>query len=193
MTLDEAKQLDIPRAIETPRMMLRAVVVEHVKEVFEAVSESIPDLSPWMPWVHPTATLEGSRAFHEGAQQQWNERTMLDFTWFDKVTQSVVGKGGFHTINWQVPKFEIGYWVRSSRAGEGLCTEAVQALVEFGQVHLGANRLEITSDPRNVPSRRVAEKSGFILEGILRKNMPDPMTSCQGGLRDSCMYAWVRE
>jgi RimJ/RimL family protein N-acetyltransferase len=74
-------------------------------------------------------------------------------------------------------------------AGQGLCTEAVTALVDFARQELGAMRLEICSDPRNLRSRGVAERCGFVLEGILRRNMRDPY----GGLRDSCMYALVIE
>jgi ribosomal-protein-serine acetyltransferase len=57
--------------------------------------------------------------------------------------------------------------------------------VQFAQVRLGARRLEITSDARNVASRRVAEKSGFELEGIRRRSRRDNA----GELADSCMYA----
>ena len=74
-------------------------------------------------------------------------------------------------------------------ANRGYCSEAVHALVSFSKQQLGARRLEICSDPRNGKSRRVAERCGFELEGILRQNMRDPY----GGLRDSCMYAMVFE
>jgi RimJ/RimL family protein N-acetyltransferase len=114
---------------------------------------------------------------------------MLDFQWRDKTSGNLIGKGGFHTIVWDVPKLEIGYWVRTSLAGRGYCTEAVNALVAFANRELGAKRLEICSDPRNRKSRNVAERCGFTLEGIMRKNMRDPY----GGLRDSCMYAMTFE
>ncbi len=191
MTLDEALLLPIPLTIETPRLVLRAVTIEQAQTVFAGVVESVNELAPWMPWVYPSPTLHGSQLFHGNAQSQWFARTMLDFTWFEKHTNTFIGKGGFHTINWAVPKLEIGYWVRTSRAKEGFCTEAVTALTNFARETLHANRLEITSDPRNIASRRVAEKVGFVLEGIMRKNMPDPMLMSVGGLRDSCMYAWV--
>ena len=61
------------------------------------------------------------------------------------------------------------------------------ALAEFARSALGARRLEITSDPRNLPSRRVAEKAGFALEGIRRQSRRDPA----GNLYDSCMYARI--
>ena len=181
--------LNIPERIETERLILRAAKSNDGPEAFEAVVESVNELKPWMPWVHPEPKLEGSIEFHANAQARWYSREMLDFQWVDKSTQRLVGKGGFHTINWDVPKFEIGYWVRTSMAGKGYCTEAVNALVAFAKRELGAKRLEICSDPRNARSRKVAERCGFALEGILRRNMRDPY----GGLRDSCMYALTTE
>lgn len=188
-TKERAVNLDIPTSIETARLLILAVQVNEAAEVFEAVVESVNELKPWMPWVHPKPTLEGSVQFHRDAAAKWETRDLLDFQWREKSTGRLVGKGGFHTINWDVPKLEIGYWVRTSMAGKGYCQEAVNALVEFARTRLGAARLEICSDPRNKPSRRVAEGCGFTLEGILRKNMRDPT----GGLRDSCMYAKVFE
>lgn len=184
-----ARMLAIPEKIETERMILRATRAGDAPEAFAAVLESVAELAPWMPWVHPEPTLQGSLDFHQAAQAKWATREMLDFHWIDKGSGALIGKGGLHTINWEVPKFEIGYWVRTSMAGRGYCTEAVKALVALSTQQLGATRLEICSDPRNGKSRRVAERCGFILEGILRRNMRDPL----GGLRDSCMYALVSE
>jgi len=180
-----ALRLEIPEVIETERMILRAAKSGDGPACFEAVLESVKELEPWMPWVHPEPKLEGSVDFHAQAQAKWYSREILDFQWIDKATDRLVGKGGFHTIDWSVPKLEIGYWVRTSMAGKGYCSEAVSALIEFAKRELGAQRLEICSDPRNEKSRNVAEKCGFTLEGILRRNMRDPY----GGIRDSCMYA----
>ena len=184
-----AMLLNIPESIETERMFLHAAKSGDGPEAFEAVVESVNELKPWMPWVHPEPALSGSVEFHENADAKWRSRDMLDFQWRDKTNGNLIGKGGFHTIVWDVPKLEIGYWVRTSLAGRGYCTEAVIALVAFAKRELGAKRLEICCDPRNQKSRNVAERCGFTLEGILRKNMRDPY----GGLRDSCMYALTFE
>ena len=184
-----ARLLAIPEQIETERMVLRAAQADDGPDAFAAVLESVDELAPWMPWVHPEPKLAASVEFHQMAQSKWATREMLDFQWIDKTSGELIGKGGFHTINWEVPKFEIGYWVRTSMGGRGYCTEAVNALVAFSKQQLGARRLEICSDPRNGKSRRVAERCGFGMEGILRQNMRDPY----GGLRDSCMYAMVFE
>lgn len=87
-----------------------------------------------------------------------------------------------------MPKCELGYWNRTSRAGEGLVREGVAALAEMAERDLGARRLEIRCDTRNRRSTRVAEACGFGLEGTLRNERRDP----QGALRDTLLYARVR-
>lgn len=85
-------------------------------------------------------------------------------------------------------KFEIGYWVRTSCAGQGYITEAVSAIADFAVQELQAARLEIRCDSRNTQSARVAERAGFTLEGILRNDKLD----VQGALRDNMIYSKVR-
>ena len=70
-------------------------------------------------------------------------------------------------IEWSIPKFEIGYWLRTTLIGKGYMTEAVVALTKMAKETLKANRIEIRCDERNVRSRRVAERAGYRLEGIL--------------------------
>jgi RimJ/RimL family protein N-acetyltransferase len=188
-SLQRALLLNIPERIECERLTLHAIKSSDGPEVFEAVQESVNELTPWMPWVHPEPKLDDTIVFHANGQMKWYSREMLDFQWREKSTGRLVGKGGFHTINWAVPKFEIGYWVRTSMTGKGYCTEAVNALVQFARNELGAKRLEICNDPKNIRSRAVAERCGFTLEGTLIRNMRDPY----GALRDSCMYAKVFE
>lgn len=179
--------LEIPEELQTERLTLVAARAGQGAAVGEAVIESHPELKPWMPWAQKVQTLEESEAFCREAQAKWLAREMLDFSFLWRDDGRLVGRGGLHTIDWSIPKFEIGYWVRSSCAGRGIATEATRALSEFAHASLGARRLEIASDARNLASRRVAEKSGFVLEGIRRQSRRDP----SGGLADSCMYARI--
>ena len=64
---------------------------------------------------------------------------------------------------------ELGYHLFEPAArGRGVITEAVGLLVDwlFGVKKI--NRLQLGIVPENTPSRRVAEKSGFQYEGLLR-------------------------
>ena len=87
-----------------------------------------------------------------------------------KGTETLVGSSGLHRIDWDVPKFEIGYWCRTRFAGQGYTTEAVRGITAFALDALGAKRVEIRCDPLNRPSARVAERAGFRLEGELRND-----------------------
>ena len=182
----QALLLEIPERLESARLTLAASRAGQGAAVNEAVLESIPQLKPWMPWAQQPPTLEESEKVCREAQAKWIAREKLDFCFFDKPAARLVGKGGLHTIDWSVPKFEIGYWVRTSSTGKGFATEATNALVEFAR-SLGARRIEITCNAANAGSRRVAEKSGFALEGILRSHR----RATDGGLADTCMYARV--
>jgi len=184
-TLEEALLLDIPEIIETPRLQLRATRAGAGATINEAFVESHSQLAPWMPWAKAAMTPQDSERHCREMQAKWFARRELDFCFHRKPDGSFVGKGGLHTIDWSIPKVEIGYWIRTSCSRQGYATEAARAMVDLAAARLGARRVEITSDARNLPSRRVAEKCGFTLEGIQRSSRRDNT----GELADSCMYS----
>lgn len=101
-----------------------------------------------------------------------------------------IGRVGFVSLNWTLRKFEMGYWLDSRFTGQGLMLEAVQTLTQMAFSTLKARRVEILCDVRNTGSRRVVEKAGFALEGILRNNALDMQN--QTLWVDDCMYARVQ-
>lgn len=181
------KLREIPTSFETERLLIRAGTAADLDMTYAVAQESAAELRAWMPWAHPSPLLTSMEKYFSTCEEKWRTREMLDFQWIEKSSGELIGKGGFHHIDWMIPKFEIGYWLRTSHAGKGFCTEAVNGLVQYAQTELGAKRLEICSDPRNKKSRAVAERCGFALEGILKHNMRAP----DGSLRDSSMYALV--
>ncbi|MEA2735401.1 MAG: hypothetical protein QOE14_1852, partial [Humisphaera sp.] len=90
-------------------------------------------------------------------------------------------------LNWDVPMFEIGYWLRTPLCGKGYMNEAVNAITAMSFETLQAQRVEIRCDERNRSSRLVAERAGFMLEGVLRCNERAP----SGEFRNTCVYAKI--
>lgn len=62
----------------------------------------------------------------------------------------------------------LGYWIGESFAGRGLGTAAVRAMLAYAFEDLHLHRLEAACVPDNTASRRVLEKTGFVLEGQAR-------------------------
>ena len=92
-------------------------------------------------------------------------------------------------IDWEVPKFEIGYWCRTRFTGQGYVTEAVRGITAYAFDTLAARRVEIRCDSRNLPSVRVAQRAGFLLEGELRNNE----VGTDGSARDTLIFALTPE
>lgn len=83
---------------------------------------------------------------------------------------------------------EIGYQIfRESSRRKGYATEAVQLLIDNLFENRALNRLEITTDCRNLASERIAIKCGFQREGTLRGHV-----FSRGAYMDSTLYGLLR-
>ncbi len=177
--------LDFPDSFDTERLTIRSPMPGDGEELQAAVAESIDDLRPWMPWADHIPTVEEEEDAVRQGRARFLTREDLWLLIFLKGTHTLVGGSGLHRINWDVPRFEIGYFVRSRFAGQGYITEAVRGITRFAFETLGARRVEIHCDARNERSRRVAERAGFELEATLRNHA----VAVDGELRDTLIYA----
>jgi RimJ/RimL family protein N-acetyltransferase len=80
----------------------------------------------------------------------------------------IVGAISLFTTRWGAGSTEMGYGVHPAHQGRGYASEAVQGLSEHVIAEIGLRRIELRVNLDNAPSLRVAEKSGFTKEGVLR-------------------------
>jgi RimJ/RimL family protein N-acetyltransferase len=180
--------IDVPIRMETHRLILRPARRGDGALLHEALVESITELRRFLwflPWVAEEQTPDSAEIRCRTCEANFAARTDLPFLAFDKSSGRLVGSVGLHRTDWQVPKTEVGYWIRPSATGNGYATEGVQPLVEWAFGPLGARRVELVTDEQNLSSRKVADRCGFELEGIHRNVQRAP----DGGLRNSCVYA----
>jgi RimJ/RimL family protein N-acetyltransferase len=177
--------LEIPTELTTERLLLRMPRPRDGERVNAAVRDSAAELARWMPWADPTPDVANTEQWCRRAASRFLTREALDFSLYLKGTDTCVGSCGMPRLNWQVPKIEIGYWLRTPFCGKGLMHEAVVAVTAFALQALNVARVEIRCDAKNDRSRRVAERAGYALEGILRNDERDH----HGQLRDTCIFA----
>jgi RimJ/RimL family protein N-acetyltransferase len=74
-------------------------------------------------------------------------------------------------IAWQHQRAEVGYWLAPFARGQGHATRAVNMICDWGFAALGLARINLLAATGNRASQRVAERSGFQREAVLRSYM----------------------
>lgn len=83
---------------------------------------------------------------------------------------------------------ELGYWLAEEYWGRGIMTQAVKRICGEGFSRWDIQRIYAEPFSHNAGSRRVLEKAGFSLEGVMRRGVYK-----RGKVCDFCMYALLRE
>ena len=105
----------------------------------------------------------------------------------DAAGDRLLGSIGIHRIDREERRCDVGYWLAREARGRGAMTRAVRLLSAWALAELPVDRIEITVDPRNAPSRAVAERAGFRFEGVLRSYVV-----IKDRRRDMAMYSLLR-
>ncbi|MGI2294218.1 GNAT family N-acetyltransferase [Paenibacillus sp. GXUN7292] len=180
---------DFPSNFFTDRLLIRSPHPGDGKVVYESIMASINELKEWLPFAQKEQTEEIIETNLREAHLKFLKREDLRFLIFNKVTNQFIGSSGLHNPNWDIPKFEIGYWIDTRHSGNGYMTEAVKGISDFAFNELKARRVEIRCDTLNAKSRSIPERLGFTLEGTLRNED----TSVDGStLRDTYIYAKIK-
>lgn len=177
----------LPQSLETPRLILRIPELSDAPLLNAAIEESFAELSAWMPWAAEPQSLEQTEIFCVTAREQWQKDVRYSVIMVRKDDGMIVGGTGYPYLDWAVPRFEIGYWCRTSLVGRGYVSEATRALALLAFDELAATRVELRMDDANENSWRVAERLGFELEGVLRAEARNN----RGGISDTRVYAVI--
>ncbi len=155
-------------------IILRQTLASDAEKVFEAIVESNEILFPAMRWTTPIPLFEKAEASCREAVTQWESGETLNYTIWSPSSE-VLGRCSLHHIDWGVPKFEVGYWIRLSGQGRGVATEATRLITAMAFEVLAARRVSLWCGVDNVGSRRVAEKLGFVHEGRFKNDEVDAL------------------
>ena len=84
------------------------------------------------------------------------------------------GTIGLHGIELTDHCAEVGYWIEKSHRGQGFCTAALKAVLDFSLNILEFRRIEGMADFNNEPSQRVMERAGMVRDALLRNRVTKP-------------------
>jgi RimJ/RimL family protein N-acetyltransferase len=177
--------IDVPERIETERLLIRCPGPGDGARIVDAVEESFDELDGVMHWAKRPISERHFEAHFRLARAEFLARKDLPLLVFGREDERFLGGSGLHNPDWSIPKFEIGYWLRTSETGKGIMTEAVAAIAHLAFESLGARRVEIRCDSRNEASAAVARRLGFEEEGRLRNHRRAP----DGEISDTLVFA----
>lgn len=165
--------------IETPRLVVRAYVLEDAPALSAAITESRDGhLLPWMSWANEEPSLNAQTAYIENAIALIDDpkRFGVESTGtgiFDKNSGELLGASGMHALDPQTRSASTGYWVRRSATGQGFSEEATRHVFSWAfspqdQGGMGLDHMFIECAEENSASRRTIEKLQITFDGTLR-------------------------
>jgi ribosomal-protein-alanine N-acetyltransferase len=160
-------------------ILLRPFSEDDVPAIAEACRD--PEIPRWTH-VPDGYTEHDARAFVALSKGWWAEGSNATFAITDVASSDLLGSIGLHDVVWPVAR--VGYWVKPEARGYGVAPQALRLVSRWALLDAGVERLELLAQPENVASRRVAEKVGFVREGVLRS-----FQELKGSRRDYVMFS----
>ncbi|GAC1368248.1 MAG: GNAT family protein [Ktedonobacteraceae bacterium] len=176
--------------IEPVRLSGRVVRLEpltpgHATGLLQAGAE----LATWdyMPF-NPCTSLDTMREWIRSTLQEQADGLCIPFVIITLSDERIVGSTRYMSIMYKDRGLEIGWtWLAPEVRRSAVNTECKYLLLRHAFETLGAIRVQLKTDSRNLRSQRAIERLGAVREGVLRnhKIMPD------GYFRHSVYYSII--
>ena len=155
--------LELPRA---EGFELRLKDEGDAEELYALIDRHRAYLARWLPWAEGQ-TPAATREFIRISRRQHATGEALNTTIL--VDGAIVGTIGVHAVSRPHGTTNVGYWLAEDAQGRGVVTEAVRAYADAAFGPWGLHRMELRAAVENARSRAVAERLGFVEEGVARQ------------------------
>ena len=157
---------DFP-SLETARLFLRPMSTLDLEFVFRHFSD--PDVNRYLLDEEPVTTLEQAQDiidFYSSPEGKPYNRWVI----IRKNDMRAVGTCGYHQWQKVHHRAEVGYDLEKNSWRQGIMTEALRVMLQYGFDHMDLNRVEALVYQENDASVRLLERLGFQKEGLLRQS-----------------------
>ncbi|MEU8622874.1 GNAT family N-acetyltransferase [Streptomyces sp. NPDC048623] len=165
-----------PITLTTDRLRLRPFVPEDAEAVYAACQD--PGIQRWTTIPSPYSSADAELFVTRIAPEGWQQDGEYIFAVEPLEGGPLLAAIGLHPRGPGIR--EVGYWMVREHRGHGYMTEAVGAVARWAFGSLGVHRLLWRAEVGNAPSRAVAERAGFTIEGVERAGLIN-----KGTIRDS--------
>lgn len=163
--------LDIPTHLETEKLMIRKYAKGDGRDLYlllerngnrDFLKENVEEVSS-------IKTDEEAEIEIRKHAAEWNTRDRLVMGIWLKSENKYIGEIWIEPKSWEVPSFEIGWFLDRGYQGKGIATEAARRSLIFLFNDLKAYKVIVITRDSNIRSCKLAERLGFRKEGHLRE------------------------
>jgi RimJ/RimL family protein N-acetyltransferase len=132
---------------------------------------SDPEFQRWNTPLRFVRDIDGARELLRSRTASATEGTAVSFCVADPDTGVPLGHVGVNEIDHVMSCARVGYWVLPEARGRQIATRALTLASRYAFTDLALHRLELGHALGHDISCRVAERCGFLYEGIVRGAM----------------------
>ena len=151
--------------LETDRLILRQVTKDDANSLLKYLSDK--DVMRYVG-LEPFKSIDDALDEISWYKSMLEKRTGIRWGITLKDQGEVIGSCGFLNVVSQHYRSEIGVELSREHWGKGIASEAFEAVIRYGFEQMNLQRIEALIEPPNIPSQKLAERQGFIREGLLR-------------------------
>ena len=148
------------------RLVLRPFGLDDAGALIEVIRAGEDFLPPNFP-----AALEAEPIawfLREGVHKVQHFGLGIHLAVTERYTGDFIGTIGLFKVDWSHLTSEVGYGMRPAARGRGYATEALRLVSDWALHDRGLFRVELRAMVTNRASIRVAEKAGYLREGVAR-------------------------
>ncbi|MBD3238708.1 MAG: GNAT family N-acetyltransferase [Candidatus Moranbacteria bacterium] len=149
------------------RINLRKAALADAKSIYQNAKDK--DICMAVPLPMPY-TLKTAQEYIKASQKKWETKKEAQFGIEYGKTGEIIGMIGLRSLNFELKKAEVGYWLGKDYWGKGIAKEALGLILKFAFFNLKLNRVYAEVKSKNLSSSKLLERSNFKLEGRLRKD-----------------------
>jgi Acetyltransferases, including N-acetylases of ribosomal proteins len=154
--------------IETPRLFLRPIELNDSAAILKYRSDAVANqFQGWIP-----STVEDVHHFinHRVSPEIDRAGTWFQMVIIRKDSDELIGDMGIHFHEEQPYQVELGITLNKHQQGQGFAAEALREVIRYLFLKLAKQKIVVSIDPRNRPSRKLFERLGFVQEALYEKS-----------------------
>jgi len=163
--------LDIPAQLETERLVVRKYAKGDGQGLYLLLerNDNRDFLRKNVEKVSSIKTDEDAEIKVRKHAAEWNARDRFVMGIWLKNENKYIGEIWIEPKRWEVPSFEIGWFLDKGYQGRGIATEAARRSLAFLFNDLDAHKVVVITRDNNSRSYMLAERLGFHKEAHLRE------------------------